>query len=209
MSMKTSRFTEELKAVDTANPPPPPIESDNGRGKGETPAFDPRYRFPRPWWDRLFGAGCAGCGGKPPGWLQRQIQTPKRTMRLILWLANLLPRGVSLWTALTGGRTSGEVYDERQAMCSTCPDAVIHLRLLKATIHEKSYCGACNCPKWWLARLDIKNRLHGWRCPKRRHAGSDIDAAYRVYALGKAAGAQRVATAASGIAGGSSTGNGG
>ncbi len=202
--MRTSRFAEELKAIDAENPPAPPETPANGRGHGETPAFDPRYRFPRPWWDRLFGAGCNTCGGKPPGWLQRQIQTPRRIVRLALWLANLLPRAVQLWTALTGGLVDQDAYDERQATCEPCPDRVIHLQLRKGSMREKSYCGACNCPRWWLARLDIKNRLRGWQCPRHRHGGSDSDAIYRAYVVGKAAEAR---TAAANGAG--STGNGG
>ena len=34
--------------------------------------------------------------------------------------------------------------------------------------------------KWWKA---IKNSLCGWQCPKGRHAGSDVDAPYRDYAI--------------------------
>jgi len=198
-----------------------PSAPTNGQAKRQVPTFDSRYRVHH-WWSgwRPIDESCPTCKARPvsANWLQRWIRGPQppqsqmwfpRTVWFGLWLANLLPRGVSLWTALTGGRTSGEAYNERQATCSTCPDRVIHLRLLKATIYEKSYCGSCNCGAWWLARLDVKNRLRGWRCPKRRHGGSDPDACYRVYALGKAAEAQRAATAASGSAGGTSTGNGG
>jgi len=151
-----------------------------------------RYRVPRKivgW--RHITVGCASCRQAEPRWLQREIQTPKRFMRLALWFANLLPRAVELWTALVGGCIPWEQFQERQATCSACPDAVIHLRLLEETMREKRYCGACNCPKWWLARLDVKNQLRYWRCPKRRHANSDPDATYRVYVLGKTAEAQR------------------
>ena len=113
-------------------------------------------------------------------------------MRLLLWIVNLLPRVMRLWTALTGGFVAQGEYGERQTVCDPCPDRVILLRLFKDSMREKSYCGACNCPKWWLARLHIKNRLRGWHCPKRRHGNSDPDAAYRVYVLGKVAEAQRV-----------------
>jgi len=179
---------------------PKPETPSNGRGCGEVPAFDPRYRV-RHWWLGLrpIEGSCRTCGpGEKPNWIENAIAGPRRTVRLLLLIVNLLPRAVRLWTALTGGFVDQDAYDERQAMCGPCPHRVIVLRFLKGSMREKSYCGRCMCPTWWLARLDIKNRLRNWRCPERRHVGSDPEAVYRVYALGKAAEGLRAATAGNG-----------
>mgnify|MGYP001563191975 CR=1 FL=1 len=212
------RFRTSMEAATKASPPQAPS---NGRGGTEAPAVDPldRYRIHPAWWTgwQPITKDCANCAQRSWNWLERWLNGPDprlprlpfpRTRKVIFWcsawLATRPDRTVKLWTALTGGLVDQDAYDKRQATCGPCPDRVIHLRLLKGSMREKSYCGACYCPKWWLARLDIKNRLRGWRCPKRRHVGSDPDAVYRVYALGKAAEARGAATSDAG-----STGNGG
>jgi len=160
----------------------------------QTAHVDPidRYRIPRKFvgW-RHITAGCASCRQAEPRWLQRQIETPERCKRLILWFADLLPRATGLGIALMRGLADRDRYDKRQARCDPCPHRVIHLQLLEGIMREKSYCGRCPCPTWWLARLDIKNWLLGWLCPEALHGDSDPDAAYRVYVLGKVADAQR------------------
>lgn len=180
------------------------------------PQVDPldRYRVPRKiaGWRRIT-AGCAGCRRTEPRGLQRQIETPERFKRLPLWFTGLPSSAARLWTALTGGFVDREAYDKRQTACDSCPDRVIHLRVVKRGMCETSYCGACDCPKWLLSRISdriwdeaeqryvesawwkaIKNRLRGWRCPKRRHAGSDPDAVYRVYVLAQLSEERRAAT---------------
>lgn len=189
MAPKPVQMFAETHQVDSVRTPVAPQTSTRHQ-------HGPHYEFYRSRYRRLFGDGCARCGGPSIGWIQRQLQTPKRIMRFILWVANLVPRAVRLWTALTHGYVGWDEYDERQAACGPCSDRVIHLRLLKGAIREKSYCGACDCPKWWFARLDIKNRLRGWRCPMRRHVGSDPYDVYRIHVMGTAAEARQSRTAA-------------
>ena len=212
------RFRASMEAAAAA--PPAPVAADNGGARPALPS-DPltRYRVRPSWWSgwQPITAGCASCGQRQQSWLERWLNGPDPRLPrqpfprtrifvfwLCVWLATLPIRAVRLWTALTGGLLDQDAYDERQATCEPCPDRVIHLRLLKGSMREKSYCGACNCPKWWLAKLDIKNWLRGWRCPKRRHVGSDPDAVYQAYVVGQTAEARAAATSDAG-----STGNGG
>jgi hypothetical protein len=150
-------------------------------------AQGPRYVFYRPWYERFLAKGCKRCGGDPQGWLQTQIQTPYRFKRFVLWIVNLLPRGVSMIRVVTSKRVSSEQYAERQAACGECPSAVIQLRVRRGKVSETSYCGACDCPKWRGSRNAVRNKRSAWRCPAKLHAGSDRDAVFGEYVRAKAA----------------------
>lgn len=145
----------------------------------------PRYEVYRPWYKRFIAKGCARCGGEPTGWLQRQIQTPGRFKRTILWLVNLIPRGASLIRVVTSKQVGWSSYVERNIVCGACPSAVIELRVLRGTIHETMFCAMCSCPHWFGSRLDYKNRKMAHRCPLHRHAGSDPDSVYREHVRAK------------------------
>lgn len=146
----------------------------------------PKYEYHRPWYVRFMAKGCNRCGGEPPGWLQKQIQTPYRSKRMILWLVNLIPRGVSFVRVVTSRSVSSEQYAERIGSCGACPSAVIQLRVVKGSVRETSYCGQCECPKWYGSRNAVRNRLAAWRCPVRRHAGSDPYLVFAEYVREKA-----------------------
>lgn len=172
------RVLERLQAARLA----PPV----AQAPMPLPQRGPQYEFYRPWYRRLLAKGCARCGGEPMGWLQRQINTPYRTKRTILWLVNLLPRAASLVRVTTSRRVDSLRYWERQAACDTCPQAVVVLRMHREGVDETSYCGLCDCPKWYGSRNAVRNRCSGWHCPAKRHAGSDPDAVIVAYLRAKA-----------------------
>jgi hypothetical protein len=147
----------------------------------------PNYQYYRPWYERLLAKGCSRCGGEPAGWAQRQIQTPYRFKRTILWLVNLLPRGVSMIRVLLSRKVSSAAYVDRMASCNTCPSAVLVLRVVKSKVKETSHCGLCDCPKWYASRNAVRNKRSAWRCPAKLHAGSDRDAVLVEYVRTKAA----------------------
>ena len=180
--MRTSRLAQQLAEEDAKRPPEP--EPTPGNGQGSTAPEQPkgpRYEIHRPWYGRLLAKGCARCGGEPPGWVQRQIQTPQRFKRFLLWTVNLSPRFASMVSVVTSKRVSSDVQSERDAKCGACPGMVIQLRMRGANINERRFCGECLCPKWHGSRLDYKNKKARHRCPLKIHDGSDPNAAYRVY----------------------------
>jgi len=191
--MRTSRFAEELAAEDAKHPPV--VEPDNGQASVAPEAPQgPRYEFHRPWYSRFIGKGCNRCGGQPPGWVQKQIQTPLRFKRLALWIVNLVPRGTSFVRVMVSGRVDSEQYAERQASCASCPAAVIQLRAVKGEIRETSWCSQCECPKWHYSKNKVRNWRAAWSCPIRRHDASDPNAAFVAYLRSK----QEVAAGATG-----------
>lgn len=147
------------------------------------PPSGPEYEFWRPWYERFISKSCGRCGDEPIGWLQQQITTPSRTKRFLLWLVNLVPRGVSFTVALTGGKIDADAKAERDRICESCAHARIQLRVIGERIHETGmFCSLCQCGRWRLARLkEFKNWLRRWHCPARRHAGSDRWARHRAY----------------------------
>lgn len=181
--MKTSRFAEQLAADDAKRIAELPPELSIAEPVEPSPG--PKYVPWRPWYERLLAKGCNRCGGDPSGWVQRQIQTPYRFKRLILWIVNLLPRGLSLIRVLISRSVPDEQYAERQTACAACPSAVIQLRVKQGLVHETSYCGLCDCPKWYASRNAVRNRRSAWRCPAKRHIDSDRDAVFAAYVRAK------------------------
>lgn len=166
---RTEALVAQLKAEDAerlANAPP------DGNGQVAEAQSGPQYRAYRPLWRRLVGkgsgGGCQSCQGEPWGWVQRQIQTPRRIVRFLTWLVTLIPRGVELVRVLTGGGASEGTYDERQAICETCEVCV---KVMRPDFRIRAYCGACQCPEWLLSRLSFKNRMAKWECPRHLHPG--------------------------------------
>lgn len=181
--MRTSRFAEQLAADDAkriAEHPPEPRAAEQSQ-----PSQGPRYVTWRPWYERLMAKGCNRCDGEPPGWVQKQIQTSYRFKRFVLWSVNLIPRSVSLVRVLASRSVSSEQYAARMASCGACPSAVIQLRVVKGEVHEASYCGQCECPKWYGSRNAVRNKCSAWRCPAKRHAGSDRDAVFTDFVRAK------------------------
>ena len=163
----------EMEARELAEHPPPVDIAEHPQAPS-----GPRYIFWRPWYERLIAKGCNRCGGEPSGWLQRQIQTPYRFKRFVLWTVNLLPRFVSLIRVLASRRVSSAQYAERMASCGACPSAIIQLRFAGSRIRETSFCNLCDCPKWYGSRNAVRNKRAAWRCPAKRHAGSDRDSVF-------------------------------
>lgn len=179
MGITNPEVLKRLEAAMLAPPQPESAATYHPRG--------PTYEYHRPWYERLLAKGCNRCGGDPHGWVQKQIQTPYRFKRLVLWLVNLLPRGTSLLSAVLSRTVPQAQYAERQAACATCPSAVIQLKVVQGLVCETSYCGLCDCPKWYGSRNAVRNWRSAWRCPAKRHAGSDRDAVFAAYIRAKVA----------------------
>jgi hypothetical protein len=148
--MRTSRFAEELAAEDARRIAEQPPEVAAMNGEQPQQLSGPKYVPWRPWYVRFMAKGCSRCGGEPSGWLQRQIQTPKRIMRFVLWTVNLIPRGVSLVRVIMSKEVSSEKFIDRTVVCALCPSLVRRLREKKGVVLEEEFCGACECPKWAL-----------------------------------------------------------
>lgn len=63
----------------------------------------------------------------------------------------------TLIKAILSGRCTQEEYESRKKACEECP-ALIRNR-------AATYCGACGCPNWRLARLDTKLWFDNLECP--------------------------------------------
>jgi len=199
-------------------PPPPPPNETTTRGEpppkkkcgqciqdnlaGQVSSRGPRYSIYLPWFSRIIGKGCARCGGRPPGWVQRQMTTPYRFKRFVLWSVNLVPRMCSLIGVVMSRKASFAQQAERHAKCERCPGVssqeswtpglVKELRLVRGRMTETSFCNICDCPRWrmprwirWLwdigSHLDYKNSKKGHRCPLGLHEGSSYERIYLEY----------------------------
>lgn len=176
MTNRLADQVAEMEAKELAEHPPA-IKAD---GSSQSVPM-PTYVVWRPWYKRFLAKGCGGCGGNPPGWLQKQIQTPGRIKRFVLWCVNLMPRGASLVRAVTGGLVPADEFTVRQKACSDCHGALVSLRAVKGTMRETSYCGLCDCPKWWLSRNAVANWFKKRTCPLSRHPGVNPRAVYELY----------------------------
>lgn len=174
-SMRTSRFAQKLAEDDAKRAAEEP--ETNGQIQHVEPEIPrgPRYKPYRSVWKRLVGkgssSGCSSCQGEPWGWVQRQITTPRRTVRLLSWLVTLLPRGWELARVAMSKRTDDATYIERQTACGECEACVVVVREKQSHFTEHAYCGACQCPEWRPARLTYKNRKEAWECPRHLHPG--------------------------------------
>jgi hypothetical protein len=81
---------------------------------------------------------------------------------------------LSFWTkawmflgTIIGPRVDAETYRQRMSVCLHCAD----IDVLQKRFSDKMYCGACNCWRWWPARLARKNRRMFHVCPRGRHPG--------------------------------------
>ena len=90
------------------------------------------------------------------------ITRPRYSIRKMLSGAvRFYPDIRSFIVAMTGGIASVDVYKKRQAVCDSCE--------FRRTAGRHSYCGACNCSRWPLSRLAVKNRLRKHVCPQGKH----------------------------------------
>ncbi len=108
-------------------------------------------------------------------WVDRQIVTPRRTVRLLhWWWTRCVVR--PLWMAWefvavqTGGDVDDEAYRERNEICELCDASIHHHEGVRW--RRGRFCGDCGCPRWPAARLERKNRKRRWRCPRRQHPGT-------------------------------------
>ena len=144
----------------------------------------PRYEWHKPIMVRLFGTGCSTCGSK--GWVQRQVETPRRIVRFFSWSVTLLPRAWSMFKTVLSRKVDPGAYFARMKIChdnsfgsNAC--AVRFLRHTRSGIVETFHCGLCNCPKLPWASLRRKNYKQGWKCPKGLHVDSQPDKEYTDY----------------------------
>lgn len=115
-------------------------------------------------------------------WLQRQIVTPRRTVRLLQWPLLQWPRLWSLLRALAGGRVTDAEREARLAECRSCPRRIVWVkRVHPLAYQEHEYCEACRCGFHALARLPFKASLKEWHCPERRWPDAYPDAEMRAY----------------------------
>lgn len=106
------------------------------------------------------------------GWISRQIITPRRIVRLVYWLWTKFVRPYErvheFVAIMLSGRVTDEEFAERQEVCDACTSQVV---VEGVGWRSGSYCLACKCPRWPLARLARKNWKQRHRCPERKHPG--------------------------------------
>lgn len=104
-------------------------------------------------------------------WGMSAIVSPYRLKRLLSWAWDVPWRSWEFLRVVTGGRLDRAAYDARMAHCEDCSRTVFALKVVGKELTVKSYCGGCKCPRWYPARLDVKNWFKNWKCPNRFHDG--------------------------------------
>lgn len=74
---------------------------------------------------------------------------------LLLKKANSLR--AALWSLIRYGTVDAALYRRRALECFFCESRIEKKR--------RMYCGACNCPQWWLSDLRKKWRMRDLKCP--------------------------------------------
>lgn len=122
-----------------------------------------------------------------PQWYPGESVVPA-IIHPVATVAGMPRKAWSLFRALTGGFVREEALTARNEVCAACPYRQVHVRqrwFAFGRFIEASYCGACGCGRWLLARLGIKNRMVQWRCPLRRWDAEKVgpypDDAVRAY----------------------------
>jgi len=175
MQLRTSPLAAQLEERDRER-----MAAEAANEKETTPKTEeaegprgPRIELHRSWRERLFGyiptEGCACTKSFRRGWLQRQIETPRRIPRFFSWLSKLPWRGCELGRVLVAGRVSHEQYEERRAICFECDGCVMEARQSTLGVMVKAYCLECQCPRWLLARLAHKLWFAAMECPRGKH----------------------------------------
>jgi len=98
-------------------------------------------------------------------WNHQRVNTPCVSVKLPnspshtgSTVTRIVDMAAQFLTAVIGPRVDDATFQHRLAICRTCP----HRR--EDDGHE--YCGACGCPHWKRARLDVKLRFAELACPK-------------------------------------------
>jgi hypothetical protein len=166
-----------------------------GQPRSQSIPQGPQYVRRRSWFKALVATvekqSCSTCGGGSyTGWIQRQIETPGRIKRWLLWWVNLVPKGASFIRVVTGGFVSADEFMRRQGKggCADCPGATIRLKMLPTGMRELSYCELCGCPKWWFSRNKVANWFKKRGCPLNRHPTKDPNTIYIAYVEAKRVG---------------------
>lgn len=107
-------------------------------------------------------------------WLYRQIVTPRRIVRALVWTlersrrAYVRPREfLAVWLSRPVGFIA---YREREELCDGCPELDVVTDAWPSWRNGR-FCRACRGLRWPLARLDRTNRRSRHRCPENRHPG--------------------------------------
>lgn len=100
-------------------------------------------------------------------WFGRQLLSPRRFTRWVTWFYRLPIRGAMILHAVAGGRVDESEFLARQRACERCPQR--RLRISRKDASVQAYCARCGCPDWYGARLNVKNQLRRWRCPRDAH----------------------------------------
>ena len=110
-------------------------------------------------------------------WVDRQIVTPRRTVRLVQW-GYSFPR---LWYAMAreflavqlSRKIGDRSYDERQDICDGCEHRK-HVTELDSrwAFRRGDFCAASRGPNYPLSRLARLNRKSRHRCAMAKHPGT-------------------------------------
>ena len=184
--MKTSRLAEQIATEDAIERSAREAEARdngckgcNGNDSSEAPPIGPTYVWREPWWKRLLR--CESCGGQG-GWLQGFLSARKmpgewfpRIRRTFVGAANFAGKAAEFISTVTGGFVSAATREARQEGCRECPQRIIYRSWRGSRIVESaSYCGACNCGKWFMAVLFRQIGFTKFRCKLGRHADTDV-----------------------------------
>lgn len=103
---------------------------------------------------------------------------PKPFARFRFWIVNILYRGYGFASAVFGPWLAKDSpqYRNRMIECGKCPSA--RLVLQRKAPFVKTYCGQCQCPRWPVSELALKNRFRNWTCPADRFPGKPEPAAW-------------------------------
>jgi hypothetical protein len=83
-------------------------------------------------------------------------------VKRMLWAFDWSWRAWEFLRTVTSGTVDELKYRDRMTACLNCD-------ILQVTKKGQNYCGGCNCPKWYLSRLTIKNHFKRDHCPKGLH----------------------------------------
>lgn len=75
----------------------------------------------------------------------------------LIWGTKIYPKARMFLLAVLGPRVTTAEYNARMAICEQC------------TAKKGDYCEHCNCGRWYMSKLQRKNKMRNAYCPLQKH----------------------------------------
>lgn len=113
--------------------------------------------------EQLRAQAAAELAGEPPPEIEAEhadgTPGPTRCKEFDAGWLDLARQGLSMATVLASPLVDDATFGARMEACGDCPHSTRKM--------DELYCACCRCPNWSIAKLRVKNRHSGHKCPRK------------------------------------------